>query len=160
MALGKRIQASEERQRTGGMNTRGADNMETVPDSANVKFVGEGRANVVFELTGVENHTGLRGIALTTLFLKRHGDRGPRLNRPHRPTATATKGQVESHVLRRAPEILGRESIPPIRAPRARPAEAHKAAEAPGLLRQAQPAAPPDRARGRPPARLRRPLGV
>ncbi|KUI60743.1 Inositol-pentakisphosphate 2-kinase [Cytospora mali] len=35
--------------------------METVPESATVNFVGEGRANVVFELLGVENHTGLRG---------------------------------------------------------------------------------------------------
>ncbi|ROW12528.1 hypothetical protein VMCG_00736 [Cytospora schulzeri] len=61
MALGKRIQDSEERQRTGGTNTRGASDMDTVPDSAIVKFVGEGRANVVFELTGVEGYTGLRG---------------------------------------------------------------------------------------------------
>ncbi|ROV88260.1 hypothetical protein VSDG_09027 [Cytospora chrysosperma] len=62
MALGKRIQGFEERQRTGGTNMRGvSDDMDTVPDSASVRFVGEGRANVVFELTGVEGHTGLRG---------------------------------------------------------------------------------------------------
>lgn len=66
MALGKRIQGSEERQRTGGTNTRGvSDDMDTVPDSASVNFVGEGRANVVFELTGVEGHPGLKGMAAT-----------------------------------------------------------------------------------------------
>lgn len=47
------------------MNTKRAGDMETVPESASVKFVGEGRANAVFELTGVEGLTGLRGMALT-----------------------------------------------------------------------------------------------
>lgn len=45
--------------------TEEAADMETVPDEALVNFVGEGRANVVFELTGVDDHTNLRGMPLT-----------------------------------------------------------------------------------------------
>lgn len=67
MALGKRTQVSEDRHRTQGMDTREAGVMEAVPESAVANFVGEGRANVVFELTGVDDHTGLRGMALTHL---------------------------------------------------------------------------------------------
>ncbi|ROW17559.1 hypothetical protein VPNG_00893 [Cytospora leucostoma] len=54
MALGKRNQESEERQGTEGTteNAREVSDMEAVPESASVNFVGEGRANVVFELTG------------------------------------------------------------------------------------------------------------
>lgn len=80
MALGKRIQEPEERQRTVRLHTRGANDMEAVPDSASVKFVGEGRANVVFELTGVEGHTGLRGMALSSHTVLEH--LGLRLNCP------------------------------------------------------------------------------
>lgn len=66
MALGKRIQESEERQGTEGTaSTREVSDMEAVPESASVNFVGEGRANVVFELTGVEGHPGLKGMAAT-----------------------------------------------------------------------------------------------
>lgn len=36
-------------------------NMETIPSSAVCTFVGEGAANVVFELSGVEDHPGLNG---------------------------------------------------------------------------------------------------
>lgn len=62
MALGKRIKKTEDRQRAEETNTNEPSDMETVPDSASFNFVGEGRANVVFELTGVETHKSLKGI--------------------------------------------------------------------------------------------------
>lgn len=61
MALGKWIQHPDI-QRTDAATTHRTDtNMETVPSSAVCTFVGEGAANVVFELSGVEDHPELNG---------------------------------------------------------------------------------------------------
>lgn len=40
----------------------GAGNIESVPASATCTFVGEGRANLVFTLTGVDGHPSFQGI--------------------------------------------------------------------------------------------------
>lgn len=40
----------------------GAGNIESVPASATCTFVGEGRANLVFTLTGVDGHSSFQGI--------------------------------------------------------------------------------------------------
>lgn len=64
MALGKWIQHPDNYQRTDAANThRTNTKMETVPTSAVCTFVGEGAANVVFELSGVEDHPDLNGTA-------------------------------------------------------------------------------------------------
>lgn len=64
MALGKWTQHPDN-QRTDAATTHRTDtnNMETVPPSAVCTFVGEGAANVVFELSGVEDHPDLNGTA-------------------------------------------------------------------------------------------------
>lgn len=65
--MGKWIQHPDD-QRTDAANhfRIGSSNMETIPPSAVCTFVGEGAANVVFELSGVEDHPDLNGTG--TLF--------------------------------------------------------------------------------------------
>lgn len=68
--MGKWIQHPDN-QRTDAATTHKTDsNMETVPSSAVCTFVGEGAANVVFELSGVEDHPDLNGTAAPTPKLR------------------------------------------------------------------------------------------
>ena len=50
-----------------GAGMEGLVDMETVPASATGKFVGEGRANLVFTLTGVDGHPTFEGMLLQRL---------------------------------------------------------------------------------------------
>lgn len=60
--MGKWVQQPDDQRNDTPNNTpKTGINMETIPSSAVCTFVGEGAANVVFELSGVEDHPGLNG---------------------------------------------------------------------------------------------------
>lgn len=68
MAVGKgaQVQDLERNQRTAEEPKYAAmeepDDIEAVPASATCTFVGEGRANLVFTLTGVDGHSSFQGL--------------------------------------------------------------------------------------------------
>lgn len=61
--MGKWIQHPDHQPTDAATTHKTNSNMETVPSSAVCTFVGEGAANVVFELSGVEDHPDLNGTA-------------------------------------------------------------------------------------------------
>jgi hypothetical protein len=61
--MGKWIQHPDHQRYDAANTLKTATNMETVPSSAVGTFVGEGAANVVFELSGVGDHPDLNGTA-------------------------------------------------------------------------------------------------
>lgn len=67
MAVGMGAQSLDGNQRTKERHLPAmADlrDMESVPASATCRFVGEGRANLVFTLTGVDGHPSFKGMLL------------------------------------------------------------------------------------------------